>query len=381
MNRSLTNTWFGCLKGIHLGNVLEVVTDRKLAIESTTTSGELDYYIADVVSQSDYFPFGMLLPNRIDDAGSEYRYGYQGSEMDEEVKGSKGTSYTTYFRQLDPRVGRWLSIDPKATAWESPYVSMGDNPIRFNDPMGDSIPAIFRDAQGKKLDYIPESVQQEFNKEYGIKIAYNAETEMLYYDGESNPLGTYADISESAKGKLVSALKDTKTGKKALKRYGRLNFGYDFRKPSGSSITGGAAAPTTAFFSDGFIIGRYKNVYMDLGDFDFGDQGSYRGFEYNNVEKRSWNFARTLEHEWMGHVLGGRGDGFSSTYHVKPGPTVSVVNVFRLEMNLQIRLNYGMQSNGAILFGDSLEDIDKAIENIEKGLYEENNYVKRTKKK
>jgi len=76
------------------------------------------------------------MPNRHGNAG--YRYGYQGSEKDNEVKGN-GNSYTTEYRQLDPRLGRWLSIDPKATAWESPYVSMGNNPIMNNDPDGDTI--------------------------------------------------------------------------------------------------------------------------------------------------------------------------------------------------------------------------------------------------
>src|SRR5690554_5257085 len=68
-----------------------------------------------------------------------YRYGYQGSEKDNEVKG-KGNSYTTFFRQLDPRLGRWLSIDPKTSSipWQSPYCSMNNNPIIFNDILGDS---------------------------------------------------------------------------------------------------------------------------------------------------------------------------------------------------------------------------------------------------
>ncbi len=49
-------------------------------------------YTADVISRDDYFPacpdnlgFGMLLPNR-HEAGNEYRYGYQGSEKDDEIK-------------------------------------------------------------------------------------------------------------------------------------------------------------------------------------------------------------------------------------------------------------------------------------------------------
>jgi RHS repeat-associated protein len=64
-----------------------------------------------------------------------YRYGYQGSEADDEVKGP-GNSYTTEFRQLDPRLGRWLSIDPVTHPWQSPYCSMDNNPIWHNDPLG-----------------------------------------------------------------------------------------------------------------------------------------------------------------------------------------------------------------------------------------------------
>ena len=74
-------------------------------------------------------------------AGSQgYRYGYQGSEKDDEVKGS-GNSYTTEFRMLDPRIGRWLSIDPLSDnfPWQTPYCSMDNNPIYYADPKGDSI--------------------------------------------------------------------------------------------------------------------------------------------------------------------------------------------------------------------------------------------------
>lgn len=133
----------------HLGNVMEVVSDRKITVDnatfdaltgnlvSATSDGIIDYFSADVVQYSDYYPGGMLLPGRNGSSGF-YRYGYQGSEQDPEIKGN-GNSYTTKFRQYDPRVARWLSIDPKATAWESPYVAMGNNPIMNNDPLGDTI--------------------------------------------------------------------------------------------------------------------------------------------------------------------------------------------------------------------------------------------------
>ncbi|GAA0877032.1 hypothetical protein GCM10009118_34420 [Wandonia haliotis] len=115
----------------HLGNVLAVINDRKI-YNSTDQN-----YDPVLLSWSDYYAFGMTMPGRNGNTG-EYRYGYQGSEMDNEVKGN-GNSYTTFFRQLDPRLGRWKSPDPVFQPHQSPYNSMDNNPVWFNDPLGDKI--------------------------------------------------------------------------------------------------------------------------------------------------------------------------------------------------------------------------------------------------
>ena len=79
-----------------------------------------------------------------------YWYGYQGSEKDDEVKG-EGNSYTTHFRQLDPRIGRWLSLDPVTQPWQSPYNSMDNNPIWFNDVLGNKGESTHTDKDGKVI--------------------------------------------------------------------------------------------------------------------------------------------------------------------------------------------------------------------------------------
>ncbi len=85
---------------------------------------------------SDYSPFGAALDGRTMQDGF-YRYSFQGQEHDDEVKGN-GNSYTTEFRQYDPRVGRWLSIDLLKAEYPmmSPYISFDNNPIYFVDPLG-----------------------------------------------------------------------------------------------------------------------------------------------------------------------------------------------------------------------------------------------------
>ena len=47
-----------------------------------------------------------------------------------------------HFRTLDPELGRWWSVDPQATVLMglSPYNSMNNSPIVFNDPNGDLAP-------------------------------------------------------------------------------------------------------------------------------------------------------------------------------------------------------------------------------------------------
>ncbi|PIX09060.1 MAG: hypothetical protein COZ75_08780, partial [Flavobacteriaceae bacterium CG_4_8_14_3_um_filter_34_10] len=63
----------------------------------------------------------MIMPGRHANT-SDYRYGFQGQEMDDELKG-EGNSVNYTFRMHDPRVGRFLSIDPlaKSYPWNSTY--------------------------------------------------------------------------------------------------------------------------------------------------------------------------------------------------------------------------------------------------------------------
>jgi RHS repeat-associated protein len=59
-------------------------------------------------------------------------------ESDPEVKG-KGNSYDFGARMLDPRVGRWLTIDSKAKKYPgiNPYNFVLNNPLIMKDPNGE----------------------------------------------------------------------------------------------------------------------------------------------------------------------------------------------------------------------------------------------------
>ena len=63
----------------------------------------------------------MLVPNR-NFQSPEYRYGFQGQEKDDEVKGN-GNSLNYKFRMHDPRIGRFFAVDPLSQSypWNSSY--------------------------------------------------------------------------------------------------------------------------------------------------------------------------------------------------------------------------------------------------------------------
>lgn len=64
-------------------------------------------------------------------AGSGYRYGFNGKELDKET--SSTTTYDYGFRIYSPALGRFLSVDPlfKTYPWFTPYQYASNNPI-FN---------------------------------------------------------------------------------------------------------------------------------------------------------------------------------------------------------------------------------------------------------
>ena len=120
----------------HLGNVLATVSDKKLGHTSNGTI--IDYYAADVVTANDYYPFGMQMPGRkFSNGAGAYRYGFNGKENDNEVKGDSNQQYYG-MRIYDPRLGRFLSVDPLASKFPhmSPYAAMDNDLINKTDQDG-----------------------------------------------------------------------------------------------------------------------------------------------------------------------------------------------------------------------------------------------------
>ncbi len=117
----------------HLGNVNSVISDRKI---QKVNNGLLSYYLPDVKSYVDYYPFGYQMEERTWHAYA-YHFGFNGQEKDDEIYG-EGNNLSFEFRAYDSRIGRWWSIDLLSNKYPSmsSYMYCANNPIKYIDPDG-----------------------------------------------------------------------------------------------------------------------------------------------------------------------------------------------------------------------------------------------------
>jgi len=115
----------------HLGNVLATISDRRL--QSLPVIQGTSGITADLISATDYYAFGMQMPGR-NFIGRTYRYGFNGKENDNDVKGD-GNQQDYGFRIYDPRIGKFLSIDPLTKKYPelTPYQFASNTPLQAID--------------------------------------------------------------------------------------------------------------------------------------------------------------------------------------------------------------------------------------------------------
>lgn len=136
----------------------------------------------------------MLVPTR-HGSSDNYRYGFQGQEKDDEIKG-EGNSYNFGERLLDPRVGRWWSTDNVEKPWLSPYQFAANNPLNNIDPDGnDEIHFYYRTQQmlgkdGKgytQLTLSSEIIKNNSEHTFFMHSAQGATTEFHPFKSDRTP--------------------------------------------------------------------------------------------------------------------------------------------------------------------------------------------------
>ncbi len=140
-------------------------------------------------------PYGDLGVFGVENGG--YRYGFQGQEKDDEIKG-EGNSVNYKYRMHDVRIGRFFAVDPmyKEYSYYSPYVFSGNEVIAAVELEGLQPYRLFNSpdeaAANFGQQYNPASILE--GREYGTNIYavhsykddYTRASQTHYYYEEPN---------------------------------------------------------------------------------------------------------------------------------------------------------------------------------------------------
>jgi RHS repeat-associated protein len=227
-----------------LGNVLVTVSDRKIG--QSPVNNLYTSFTADVVSATDYAPFGMQMVGRTFDAAgaTAYRYGFNGKENDNEVKG-EGNQQDYGMRIYDPRLGKFLSVDPIANNFPdlTPYQFAGNTPIQAIDLDGGE-PQGYREYWEARTD--------EYMTKWGFSVqdVYDYQTRQVWtvmrYPN-TNEYYYYATKYESAQRLFVP--QNTSLNKNGLEWTGSFK---QFQTRSASELGAKSANAMLASFAIGF---------------------------------------------------------------------------------------------------------------------------------
>jgi len=304
----------------HLGNVLATVTDRRKAVSAD--GDVVERYESDVVSAQDYYPFGMMQPGRTMSTG-KYRYGFNGKERDDEVKGD-GANIDFGSRMYDSRIARWLSVDAHANKYPqlSPYAYVNNDPVVNQEVDGrDYIIKIFLDNEGKGVIQIvsdayaiSEEGKNEYNAAMNLWQALNGTTVKINNMEFAVSFITNTKVSENLTAAQNAAEAEQYTNVYAgnSKQDGTPNV--TNYTQVGSVTTGADGSKTLSFTgidvrggeSDGsYVSYAVSNIHFDFSGIKKSDLRTFSAKDlkqYTDYSKLG-NDPRTLAHE-IGHTLG-----------------------------------------------------------------------------
>ena len=210
----------------------------------------------------------MLVPNRHGQADS-YRYGFQGQEKDDEVKG-EGNSINYKFRMHDPRVGRFFATDPLTSKYPhyTPYSFSGNKVIAFGELEGleeysvtTAIDWVYRNYAVQKGDNL-STIAKTTNVSLSEILKFNpnlAKNPDLIYEGQvielkdprlkeslfSRPKGDLIPNKLSRIGRAKQLGKEVWSGRNGVKEQGEALF---YTALSGMGV-GGIAQGSLRFFA------------------------------------------------------------------------------------------------------------------------------------
>jgi RHS repeat-associated protein len=166
-----------------------------------------------LLEETHYYPFGLTMAgisSKALNGAAENKFKYNGIQLNIDLDIN---TYDAFYRNLDPQIGRTWQIDPKPSMMESPYSMMGNNPIRYADPLGDTAIARTQDQANitGDLKKVYKGDFFSFNTKGQLQFTAKGLNALAKYQNYTGKNAKKAAMSESLKGmdKLVNGTDKT----------------------------------------------------------------------------------------------------------------------------------------------------------------------------
>ena len=270
---------------------------------------------------STYTSYGMQMPGRHFSSADSYRYGFNGMEQDNEVKGIKN-SYDFGARLYDPRVGRWLSRDPLEAKYAglSPYNFVNNMPIIAVDPDGERI--IIVNGYYNTRDIAEPLGSSECCKPYWSS------------NFESSAQSFFSDYSGNTKWVDGNTIGATASGQE------NYNAGYEYAKANFATLTEGMGEDEVIN-----LVGHSMGAAFSAGMAQYiQEEGTYK---VDNIVLLSAHQANefSVPDDVDSYQLGYRGDPVVGEYS-RAGNVKNFAVVNRSDLGIQYK--HGTTKNGSV---------------------------------
>ena len=268
----------------HLGNTMVVINDVRINNSAP--------FEPTVINANDYYAFGGQMPGRSFTLNNNpaYRYGFNGKENDNEVKGT-GNQQDYGMRIYDPRIGRFLSVDPITAQYPmlTPYQFASNRPINSIDIDGEEafemvhwIAIVGSSRQSANL------VAPTFRKVFGIN---EKQTQLIFgvYNGIASGfdaiglLEQYKEYSNEASNELFSMKINTLMQEDLS--FDRIKKMFPEYRMAEDSFNGLKATINAAYAGDSYSAGQVFGMCLTagIGGLETSDIAALRGLGGNGV--------------------------------------------------------------------------------------------------
>lgn len=138
-----------------------------------------------MIQYNEYYPYGLRTSNSWTREQSENNFLYNGGT---ERNASSGY-YDLFYRNYDPAIGRFVQVDPMAVSEIATYQYSGNNPVMFNDPLGDQYSWKRIQWEARASEFFRESARRHGGGSFGWNTNPSYDGQIPGYPSWMQPQG------------------------------------------------------------------------------------------------------------------------------------------------------------------------------------------------